>query len=150
MFRGKFREMYRPVLFRALCKYRHEGLIDTGAAISLLPVRNVPIGVTVQHSDIVIEGISSESQCAVGKVDLKFQLEFSGKVFNISFHILQWFSNCAQPSATTKREGFSGGTRAAFLSYSKSFVNSFLCYNSLLCYANVANSFICSINVKYI
>ena len=48
------------------------------------------------------------------------------------------------------REGFSGGTRAAFLSYSKRFVNSFLCYNSLLCYANVANSFICYINVKYI
>jgi len=48
------------------------------------------------------------------------------------------------------REGFSGGTRAAFLSYSKSFVDSFLCYNSFVCYANVANSFICYINVKYI
>ena len=46
-------------------------LIDTGAAISLLPVRNVPIGVTVQHSDIIIEGISGETQCTVGKVDLK-------------------------------------------------------------------------------
>ena len=56
-------------------------LIDTGAAISLLPVRNVPIGVTVQHSDIVIEGISGETQRAVGKVDLK--LQFSGKVFNV-------------------------------------------------------------------
>jgi len=58
-------------------------LIDTGAAISLLPVRNVPIGVTVQHSDIVIEGISGETQRAVGKVDLKLQPEFSGKVFNV-------------------------------------------------------------------
>jgi len=48
-------------------------LIDTGAAISLLPVHNVPIGVTVQHSDIVIEGNSGETQRAVGKVDLKFQ-----------------------------------------------------------------------------
>ena len=48
----------------------------------------------------------------------------------------QWFSNC--------------GTRAAFLPYSKSFVNSFLCYNSLVCYANVANLFICYINLKYI
>jgi len=48
------------------------------------------------------------------------------------------------------REGFSGGTRAAFLSYSKSFVNSFLCYNSFVCYANVANSFICYINLKCI
>jgi len=48
------------------------------------------------------------------------------------------------------REGFSGGTRAAFLSYSKSFVNSFLCYNSLVCYANVANSFLSYINLKYI
>ena len=47
-------------------------------------------------------------------------------------------------------EGFSGGTRAAFLSYSKTFVNSFLCYNSIMCYANVANSFICYINLKYI
>jgi len=35
-------------------------LIDTGAAISLLPVGNVPIGVTVQPSDNVIEGISRE------------------------------------------------------------------------------------------
>ena len=48
------------------------------------------------------------------------------------------------------REGFSGGTQAAFLSYSKSFVNSFLCYNSFVCSANVANSFICYINLKYI
>jgi len=40
------------------------------------------------------------------------------------------------------REGFSGGTRAAFLSYLKSFVNSFLCFNSFVCYANVANSLI--------
>ena len=48
------------------------------------------------------------------------------------------------------REGFSGGTRAAFLSYSKSFVNSFLCYNSFVYYANVANSFISYINLKYI
>jgi len=48
------------------------------------------------------------------------------------------------------REGFSGGTRAAFLSYSKSFVNSFLCYNSFVSYANVANSFMCYINLKYI
>jgi len=48
------------------------------------------------------------------------------------------------------REGFSGGTRAAYLSYSKSFVNSFLCYNSLVCYANVANSFMCCINLKHI
>jgi len=47
-------------------------------------------------------------------------------------------------------ECFSGGKRAAFLSYSKSFVNSFLCYNSFVCYANVANSFICYINLKYI
>jgi len=51
-------------------------LIDTGAAISLLPVRNVPIGVTVQHSDIVIEEISGETQRAVGKVDLKFNRNF--------------------------------------------------------------------------
>ena len=48
------------------------------------------------------------------------------------------------------REGFSGGRRAAFLSYSKSFVNSFLCYNSFVCCANVANSFICYINLKNI
>ena len=48
------------------------------------------------------------------------------------------------------REGFSGGRRAAFLSYSKSFVNSFLCYNSFVCCANVANSFICYIKLKYI
>ena len=48
------------------------------------------------------------------------------------------------------REGFSGGTRAAFLSYSKSFINSFLCYNSFVCYGNVANSFICYINLKFI
>jgi len=63
-------------------------LIDTGAAISLLPVRNVPIGVTVQHSDIVIEGISGETQRAVGKVDLKIQPELSGKVFNVTFHVV--------------------------------------------------------------
>ena len=63
-------------------------LIDTGAAISLLPVRNVPIGVTVQHSDIVIEGISGETQRAVGKVNLKIQPELSGKVFNVTFHIV--------------------------------------------------------------
>ena len=63
-------------------------LIDTGATISLLPVCNVPIGVTIQHSDIVIEGISGETQCAVGKVDLKIQPEFSGKVFNVTFHIV--------------------------------------------------------------
>jgi len=37
-------------------------------------------------------------------------------------------------SQTVACEGFSGGTRAAFLSYSKSFVNSFVCY------ANVAIS----------
>ena len=55
-------------------------LIDTGAAISLLPVRNVPIGVTVQHSDIVTEGISGETQRAVSKVNLKIQPELSGKV----------------------------------------------------------------------
>ena len=48
------------------------------------------------------------------------------------------------------REGFSGGTRAAFLSHSKSFVNSFLCYNTFECYANVANSFMCYIDLKYI
>jgi len=36
-------------------------LTNTCAAISLLPVRNVPIGVTVQHSNIVIEGISGEN-----------------------------------------------------------------------------------------
>jgi len=53
-------------------------LIDTGAAISFLPVRNVPIGVTVQHSDIVIEGISGETQRVVVKVDLKVQPEWSG------------------------------------------------------------------------
>ena len=63
-------------------------LIDTGAAISLLPVRNVPMGVTVQHTDIVIEGISGETQRAVGKADLKIQPEFSGKVFNVTFHIV--------------------------------------------------------------
>jgi len=63
-------------------------LIDTGAAISLLPVRNVPIGVTVQHSDIVMEGISGETQRAVGKVNLKIQPELSGKVFNVTFHIV--------------------------------------------------------------
>jgi len=54
----------------------------------------------------------------------------------------QWFSNCG--TRTTS------GTRAAFLPYSKSFANSFLCYNSLVCYANVANLFICYINLKYI
>ena len=48
------------------------------------------------------------------------------------------------------REGFSGGTQVAFLSYSKSFVNSFLCYNSFVCCANVANSFLCYINLKFI
>jgi len=53
-------------------------------------------------------------------------------------------------SQTVVREGFSGGTRATFLSYSKSFVNSFLCYNSSVCYANVANSFTCYIYLKYI
>jgi len=58
-------------------------LIDTGAAISLLPDRNVPIGVTVQHFDIAIEGISGQTQCAVGKVDLKIQPELSGKVCNL-------------------------------------------------------------------
>jgi len=42
------------------------------------------------------------------------------------------------------REGFSGGTQVAFLSYSKSFVNSFVCC------ANVANSFLCYINLKFI
>jgi len=63
-------------------------LIDTGAAISLLAVRNVPIAVTVQHSDIVIEGISGENQRAVGKVDLKIQPELSGKVFNVTFDIV--------------------------------------------------------------
>ena len=52
----------------------------------------------------------------------------------------QWFSNCGA-------RGLSGGTRAAFLSYSKSFANSFLCYNSFICYAN---SFMCYINLKYI
>jgi len=63
-------------------------LIDTDAAISLLPVRNVPIGVTVQHSDIVIEGISGETQRAVGKVDLNMQPELSGKFFNVTFHVV--------------------------------------------------------------
>ena len=43
---------------------------------------------TVQHSDIVIEGISSEAQCAVGKVDLKIRPELSGKLFNVTFHIV--------------------------------------------------------------
>jgi len=52
------------------------------------------------------------------------------------FCLKQWFSKCG--TRTTS------GTRTAFLSYSKSFVNSFLCY------ANVANSFICYINLKYI
>ena len=49
----------------------------------------------------------------------------------LQHHLNQWFSNCV--TRTTS------GTRAAFLPYSKSFVNSFLCYNSLVCYANVAN-----------
>ena len=35
-------------------------------------------------------------------------------------------------------------------SYSKSFVDSFLCYNSFVCHANVANSFVGYINLKYI
>ena len=48
----------------------------------------MPIGVTVQHSDIVIEGIRVETQRAVGKVDLKIQPESSGKVFIITFHIV--------------------------------------------------------------
>ena len=48
------------------------------------------------------------------------------------------------------REGFSGGTQVAFLSYSKSFVNSFLCYSSFVCCAIVANSFLCYINFKFI
>jgi len=43
------------------------------------------------------------------------------------------------------REGISGGTPAASLTYSKIFVNSFLCYNSFVCYANVVNSFMCYI-----
>ena len=61
----------------------------------------------------------------------------------------QWFSNCG--TRTTS------GTRGLFMWYAssfpvilKSFVNSFLCYNSFVCYANVANSFICYINLKYI
>ena len=41
---------------------------------------------TVQHSDTVIEGISGETQRAVDKVDLEIQPEFSGKVFNVTFH----------------------------------------------------------------
>jgi len=61
-------------------------LIDTGAAISLLSVCNVPIGMTVQHSDVVIEGISGETQRATGKVNLKIQPESSEKVFNVAFH----------------------------------------------------------------
>ena len=48
----------------------------------------MPIGVTVQHSDIVIEGISGATQRVVGKVDLKIQPELSGKVFNVTFHIV--------------------------------------------------------------
>ena len=66
-----------------------------------------------------------------------------------SQHTLR-YSCTTSGSQTVVREGFSGGTRAAFLSYSKSFVNSFLCCNSFVCYANVANSFICCINLKYI
>ena len=65
-----------------------KSLIATGAELTLLPVRNVPSGVIVQHSDIVTERISGETQRAVGKVDLKIQPEFSGKVFNVIFHIV--------------------------------------------------------------
>ena len=50
--------------------------------------RNVSIGLTVQYSDIVIKGISDETQLSVGKVDLKIQPEFSGKVFNITVQIV--------------------------------------------------------------
>ena len=48
------------------------------------------------------------------------------------------------------REGYSDGKRSVFLTYLKSFVNSFLYFNSFVCYANVANSFICYITLKYI
>jgi len=63
---------------------------------------------------------------------------------------LQYFTFKASCSQTVVCEGFSGGTQAGFLSQSKSFVNWFLCCNSLVCYADVANSFICYINFKYI
>ena len=52
---------------------------------------------------------------------------------------------------------YTSGTRGLFRWYAssfavilKSFFNSFLCYNSFVSYANVANSFICYINLKYI
>ena len=61
-----------------------------------------------------------------------------------------WFYHINLGHIKLVREGFSGDTRAAFLSYSKSFVNSFLRYNSFVCYANVANSFMCYIYLKYI
>jgi len=63
-------------------------LIDAGAEFSFLPVRNVPIGMTAQQFDVVIEGISGETQPAIGKVNLKIQPESSGKVFNVTFHIV--------------------------------------------------------------
>ena len=63
--------------------------------------------------------------------------------------LCQWFSNCG--TRTTS------GTRGLFRWYAssfpvilKSFVNSFLCYNSFVSYADVANSFICYITLKYI
>jgi len=59
--------------------------------------------------------------------------------------LMQWLSNCGmRTTSLVVCKGFSDGTRTAFLSYSKSFVNSFVCY------ANVTNSFMCYINLKYI
>ena len=83
MFRGRPPVLFRPVLH---CKYWHEVLTDIGAAISLLPAPNVPIWVTVQHSEVVIEGISSKTHSTVGKVKLKIQPQLSEKVFNVTLY----------------------------------------------------------------
>ena len=86
------------------------------------------------------------------KFCLTLELIFSRKV---GVGVIFWIAYSSGSQSVVRvplvvREGFSGGTRAVFLSYSKSFVNSFLCYNLFVCYANVANSFMCYIYLKYI
>ena len=61
----------------------------------------------------------------------------------------QWFSNCGTRTTSGTR-GLVRWYASSFPVYSKSFVNSFLCYNSFVCYPNVANSFMCYSNLKYI
>jgi len=76
-------------------------------------------------------------------------LDLKSAYHQVPLALEQWFSNCGMRTTS--------GTRGFFRWYSSSFpvifekfVNSFLCYNSFVRYANVANSFICYINVKYI